>query len=76
MKEISAKGIRGFLLYSSSHQGYFFRVYSETNKRDFKDYKITAEDIEIQLLSNFNSLIEYDDGFKALDYSSEVLGKK
>ena len=75
-KEQGAKGVEGFLLYSSASQGYFFRIYSETNKRDYKDYKLTAEDIEIKLLSNFNSLVEYDDGSKALDYSSEVLGKK
>lgn len=75
-KEQGAKGIKGSLLYNFSNREHFFRVYSETNKRDFKDYRITAEDIEIQLISNFNALVEYDDGSKALDWSSEALGKK
>jgi len=76
MKEKSAKGIRGFLLYSPLHKNYFFRVYSKKNPNKFKDYKITAEDIEIKLLSDFNSLIEFKNGDKILDYNSKVLGSK
>jgi hypothetical protein len=73
MREISAKDVKGFLLYSPFHKNYFFRVYNNKDKRKFKDYKITAEDIEIKLLSKFNSLIEFDTGENILDYSSEVV---
>jgi hypothetical protein len=71
--EKSAKGIKGFLLYSPFHKSHFFRVYDDKDKRQFKDYKITAEDIEIKLLSKFNALIEFDTGENILDYSSEVV---
>ena len=75
LNEVSAKGIRGYLLYSPIGNRYFFRVYDKDNPKEFKDYKITAEDIHIELLSDFNSLVEYDDGSRSLDYSSKVLGK-
>lgn len=75
-KEREAKGIKGFLLYNPITKNHFFRIHNKKNPAKFKDYKLTAEDIEIRLLSNFNSLVDYDDGSKALDYSSEVLGKK
>jgi len=74
-KEKSAKGVRGFLLYNPFTKSHFFRIHNQKNPAKFKDYKITAEDIEIKLLSNFNSLIEFENGDKILDYSSEVLGK-
>lgn len=72
-KEKKAKGVKGFLLYSPYHKSHFFRVYSNKNKSKFKDYKITAEDIEVRLLSDFNSLIEFEDGNNILDYSSKVV---
>lgn len=75
MKEKSAKGVVGFLLYSPYHKSHFFRVYNKKDKRKFKDYKITAEDIEVKLMSPFNSLIELDNGDKILDYSKKALGK-
>lgn len=76
MKEKSAKGVKGFLLYSPFDKCHFFRVYSKKNPNKYKDYRITAEDIEIKLLSDFNSLIEFKTGDKILDYSSKVLGRK
>lgn len=75
-KEKGAKGVTGFLLYSPIHKCHFFRVHSKKNPVKFKDYKITAEDIEIKLLSNFNALIELEDGKNILDYSSKVLGHR
>lgn len=72
--EISAKGIKGFLLYSPIENRHFFRVYDPKNKHIFKDYKITAEEIEIELLSDFNALIEDEDN-KQLDFSSKALGR-
>lgn len=74
-KEKSAKGVRGYLLYNPFTKNYFFRIHNKKNPVKFKDYKITAEDIEIRLLSNFNSLVEFENGDKILDYSSEALGK-
>ena len=59
-REQCSKGVKGFLLYSPFHKSHFFRVYEDKDKRQFKDYKITAEDIEIKLLSKFNALIEFD----------------
>ena len=75
-KEKKAKGIKGYLLYSPVTQTHFFRVHNKKDPTKFKDYKITAEDIEIKLLSNFNALIEFDTGGKILDYTSEVLGNR
>jgi hypothetical protein len=71
--EKNAKGVRGFLLYSPFSKNYFFRVYNKD--KTFTDYKITAEEIEIELISKYNALIETDSG-NILDFSSEVLGKK
>lgn len=73
--ETGAKDVVGFLLYSPIGNRHFFRVHDKNNPAEFTDYKITAEDIQIKLLSNFNALIEYEDETKALDYSSEVLGR-
>ena len=75
IKEKSAKGVKGFLLYNPFTKNHFFRIHNSKNPTKFKDYKITAEDIEIKLLSNFNSLVEFENGEKILDYSSEVLGR-
>jgi hypothetical protein len=74
ISEVSAKGVRGYLLYSPIGDRYFFRVHNKDNPSEFTDYKITAEDIEIQLLSGFNALIEYENGNRSLDYSTKVLG--
>lgn len=71
-KEKSAKGVKGYLLYDPYHKCHFFRVHNKKDPAKFKDYKITAEDIEIELLSNFNSLIELEGGENILDYSSKV----
>jgi len=75
IKETSAQNITGYLLYSPIGRSHFFRVYDKKDPSNFTDYKITAEDIEIQLLSDFNSLIENEDGSKILDYNSKVLGR-
>lgn len=76
LKEQSAKNIKGYLLYSPISKSHFFRVHDKKDPSNFVDYKITAEDIEILLLSDFNSLVENEDGTKVLDYSSKVLGRK
>jgi hypothetical protein len=76
VKETSAQNITGYLLYSPIGKSHFFRIYDKKNPSNFTDYKITAEDIEIKLLSHFNALIENEDGTKTLDYNSKVLGRK
>jgi hypothetical protein len=76
IKEQSAKNIRGYLLYDPISKSHFFRVHDKKDPSNFTDYKITAEDIEIQLLSDFNALVEKEDGTKILDYNSKVLGRK
>lgn len=73
--EKPAKGVKGFLLYSPLTRTHFFRIHNKKDPTKFKDYTITAEDIEIKLLSNFNALIELDTGENILDYSAKALGK-
>jgi hypothetical protein len=76
IKEQSAKNTRGYLLYCPISKSHFFRIHDKKNPSNFTDYKITAEDIEIQLLSDFNALVENEDGSQILDYNSKVLGRK
>ena len=47
-----AKGQKGFLLYNPFEKRYFFRVYDSENKRKFADYKLCAEDIEIEIIDD------------------------
>lgn len=76
-KEIPAKGIRGFLLYSPVDHKHYFRVYDQLDKSKFTDFKICAEDIEIELLDDFSALYINGEEIEKnrLDYSSRVLGK-
>lgn len=55
MKDTPAKGIRGFLIYDPHWQMHVFRVYSK-DRKTFTDYRLGAEDIEVELLSNYNCL--------------------
>lgn len=72
MKEINAKGVRGFLLYDFKSEEYIFRVYSGKN---FTDYKLRAEEIEVDIVSDYYSFYESENE-KTLDFSSKALGKK
>jgi hypothetical protein len=74
--EKSAKYTKGYLLYSPISKCHFFRVHDKKDPSNFQDYKITAEDIEVLLMSDFNALVENEDGTTTLDYSSRVLGRK
>jgi len=69
--EKSARGVRGFLLYSPVTRGYFFRVYDLVDKAKFLDYCLAAEDIEVEILSD----VVFTEG-RRLDYSRRVLGKE
>jgi hypothetical protein len=70
-EEKSAKNQKGFLLYSPIKQGYFFRIY---HGETFTDYDLYAEEIEIQIVSDWVSLYESEEKNK-LDFNSKTLGK-
>lgn len=69
--ETPAKGTKGFLLWNPFDKCYFFRIYNED--KSFTDYDLRAEEIAVELTSNFVSL--YDGDNPKIDFSSEVLGK-
>jgi len=77
--EAPAKGSKGFLLYNPFTGKHFFRIYGEMNEetghKDFKDYALCAEDIEIEINDSFVSLYEHQDNEGRLDYSSKTLGR-
>lgn len=76
IKEQGADNIKGYLLYDPIKKYHFFRVHDKEDSSKFEDYELTAEDIEIQLLSDFNALVEYEDGSKAIDYNSKYVNTK
>lgn len=69
MKEISAKGTKGYFL--SLKNGYVFRVYKGKN---FVDYKIHAEEINVEILSDYYSFYE-ENNERFLDFSSKATGR-
>jgi hypothetical protein len=69
MIETNAKGTKGYFL--SLKNGYVFRVYEGKN---FVDYKIRAEEINVEILSDYYSFYE-ENNEKFLDFSSKALGK-
>lgn len=71
MKEIDAKGKRGYLLYSPIGNSHFFRIYHNDT---FTDYDINAEEIEIEIIGDGTSLYE-NEKYNKLDFNSKVLGK-
>lgn len=75
MAEASAKGVKGFILYSpfGGKERYFFRIYKEDGT--FEDYDLRCEELEVTIDSNFYSLYDME-GKKFLDFSSEALGAK
>ncbi len=77
MTEKPAKNTRGFILYNPIAKCYFFRVYGEsdtaTGRKNFTDYDLCAEDIEVIVEAGSLSLFEGDRN--RLDWSSRVLGK-
>lgn len=76
ISEKPAGGVKGFLLYSPFTHKHFFRVYESEDKRKFTDYDLRAEDIEVELLSDYNSLYKNEEsGNAAIDFSSKVLGR-
>lgn len=76
IKEQGAYNIKGYLLYDPIKKYHFFRVHDKEDPSKFEDYELMAEDIEVQLLSDFNALVENEDGSKAIDYNSKYVRSK
>lgn len=72
MLEKSAKNVEGYLLYDMIDDKYFFRVYNDSTKKNFTDYKLSAEDIKIKILSELSL---YEEKENRLDWSSKYLKK-
>lgn len=68
INETPAEQITGYLL-KDKDEKYFFRVYDSIDKKIYKDYKLKAEDIKLQILSNKLSLYESNEENK-LDWQS------
>jgi hypothetical protein len=78
--EIPAAGVKGFLLLNPHTNLYFFRVYDpdpgDGTPNKYTDYDLTAEDIEVELSSNYNALFKRDGQRRgALDFASTVSSK-
>lgn len=85
MIEKEAKGTKGYLFFNIFTKKYFLRVYNEQdvetrkklNDYTYKDYRLSSEEIGIEILSGGLSLYEDEDGKNnKLDWSSKVLGRK
>ena len=70
-KEKPAKNKKGFLLYSPIKKEYFFRIYDD---KDYKDYDLVAEEINVRLVGDWISLYESEENNK-LDFSTKALGR-
>ena len=69
-----AKGTKGFILYSPVTNDFFFRVYDSVDKKVYKDYKLAIEDMEVEILDEFVTLV--DDGEQSrIAYKRSVLGQ-
>jgi len=69
--EKSAKDVQGVFLYSPVKQGYIFRIY---DGKDYKDYDLVAEEINVRLVGDWVSLYESEANNK-LDFSTKALGR-
>ena len=69
-----ANGVEGFLLQSGVDGTWSFRVYETEDKRQFTDYELFHQDLQITIDSDEMASF-YDDGENQwLDYSPQVLG--
>ena len=74
VNEKPAKGTKGFILYSPFDKGFFFRIYHDDDT--FIDYDINTEELEVEIISDWNSFYEYPDKkLNILDWSSKALGR-
>lgn len=70
-KEKPAKDMKGVFLYSPVKQGYIFRIY---DGKDYKDYDLVAEEINVRLIDDWVALYESEENNK-LDFSTKALGR-
>jgi hypothetical protein len=73
--EKPAKGVRGFILYNPFTGNRWFRIYDPETKGKYTDYKISAEDIQVEILAGGLSLYEGEQGNR-LDWASDIFTKK
>lgn len=74
-----ANGVKGFLLHNPVDHKHFFRVYDPQYKSEFKDYRLGAEDIEIEIVDThivLRSVSKIDPDMGVVDYSDAVLGRE
>ena len=71
MKELSAKNVKGFLLYDPRKDRYFFRVYNQDH--GFQDYELRHEDIKIEILSNDLTLLVDESGKGSLVWQPPLI---
>jgi len=69
--EKSAKDVQGVFLYNPVKQRYIFRIY---DGKDYKDYDLVAEEINVRLVDDWVSLYESEENNK-LDFSTKALGR-
>jgi hypothetical protein len=76
-KEKIATKTKGYFLYSPFGEEkcgrYFFRTYNKDGS--FIDYDIRAEEVEVQITSEWISLYKSDNNLNYLDWSSKTLGR-
>jgi hypothetical protein len=76
LQEVTAEGVIGFLIYNPFSKEYFFRVYNESDRTEFTDYRLAADEIEIEIKCKRLSLYHNDIGhLNKLDYTSKVLSQ-
>jgi hypothetical protein len=70
--ETPGRGIHGFLLNLSNDGTFVFRVYDPRDKRNYKDYKLRVDNLEIEICSDYYSLFEDEahDPPLRVDYAS------
>lgn len=73
MTEECAKDITGVFLYNPIKDKYWFRIYNQQNRREYKDYRLGANDIEVTILAGGLSLFRCGVEKNYLDWSSKYL---
>lgn len=71
MKEISANGVKGYIL--KENEKYVFRTYNKDGT--FSDYDLNCEELQVTIEADNCSLYESNSN-NFLDFSSEFLGIK
>lgn len=74
--ERSANKVRGYLLVTLDGE-IVFRVYTSADRKEFKDYQIRHQDLEVEIIDDYSSFYDEpsDDYDGYIDYPSR-LGKK